>query len=599
MNPDLVFLKTEAGEEAMRVQTKVMQRNVRTVLILVDGHSNVAQLISKMANPRLTENALIDLERGGFIVRRDSPVPAKPITSNDSVQTQSTAEDQFPELSLLADNTQEIQIVQPEPPLTPTPLVTKPTLSLALPALTPSPPSLPPNEPRPQAKVTPERPALLERIKQCWEAHRLGREISVDFAAARQARMGWKQSLVLGGVASVAVLIFAALFFPLSVFLPDVEAVLSRSIGRQARVSEMTISFYPKPGILLHKVSISPEGKVGDAENPLTIQELLLEPVVTTLFSPVKEFRRAVVQGTVLSIDSLSILPAVSESLRNPVSSVRVKQLRFERTTLNVVGVPVANLEGEVDLVKEGVLGAIRLRSSDRSLAILVTPDKTRIDVELEGFGQRLPSGTLAIDSITAKGYFERGTLTLNSFDLRILDGLIQGSAVIQTAKEINVAGELILERINSGRLCTVFGIGELLSGDLGGQIRFSGRIHAWNEFFQSMSADGDFTMRRGSLRGIDLAEAVRRGAGASVQGGVTNFEQLSGKLRITPNISRFYNLTMNSGLLQSTGSVEIGEKQAISGRMDLQMRGSVNQTRVPIVLGGNLQSPTVQAGRR
>ena len=79
----------------------------------------------------------------------------------------------------------------------------------------------------------------------------------------------------------------------------------------------------------------------------------------------------------------------------------------------------------------------------------------------------------------------------------------------------------------------------------------------------------------------------------------MTNFEQLSGKLRITPNISRFYNLTMNSGLLQSTGSVEIGEKQAISGRMDLQMRGSVNQTRVPIVLGGNLQSPTVQAGRR
>lgn len=141
--------------------------------------------------------------------------------------------------------------------------------------------------------------------------------------------MGWKQSLVLGGVASVAVLIFAALFFPLSVFLPDVEAVLSRCIGRQARVSEMTISFYPKPGILLHKVSISPEGKVGDAENPLTIQELLLEPVVTTLFSPVKEFRRAVVQGTVLSIDSLSILPAVSENLRNPVSSVRVKQLRF------------------------------------------------------------------------------------------------------------------------------------------------------------------------------------------------------------------------------------------------------------------------------
>ena len=67
MDSNLIYVKTSAGENAIQQRTRVIQRNVRMVLILVDGQSTVADLTRKTGNPQLTENALAELEKGGFI----------------------------------------------------------------------------------------------------------------------------------------------------------------------------------------------------------------------------------------------------------------------------------------------------------------------------------------------------------------------------------------------------------------------------------------------------------------------------------------------------------------------------------------------------
>ena len=70
MDHDLIYAKTTSGEAAMLQRTRTMQRNVRMVLILVDSQSSVADLCLKTGNPQLTENALLELEKGGFIEPR-------------------------------------------------------------------------------------------------------------------------------------------------------------------------------------------------------------------------------------------------------------------------------------------------------------------------------------------------------------------------------------------------------------------------------------------------------------------------------------------------------------------------------------------------
>jgi len=131
--------------------------------------------------------------------------------------------------------------------------------------------------------------------------------------------------------------------------------------------------------------------------------------------------------------------------------------------------------------------------------------------------------------------------------------------------------------------------------GEVNGKMRFSAIADSWANIFSEIGADGEFTMHRGSIRGVDLTEAVRRASGTPVQGGTTLFEHLSGKIRLTPTGYQFPGLILNSGLMQSSGRIEVSKDLKVSGRMDLQMRGTVNQTRVPVTISGSLKAPEVQ----
>lgn len=71
MDENLVYSKTSAGEEAVRQRTRVVQRNLRMVLILVDGKTTAGELALKVGNPQLVEQSLRELEEDGFIAPAD------------------------------------------------------------------------------------------------------------------------------------------------------------------------------------------------------------------------------------------------------------------------------------------------------------------------------------------------------------------------------------------------------------------------------------------------------------------------------------------------------------------------------------------------
>ena len=57
MDSNLVFAKTPTGDEAVRQSTRVVQRNLRMVLVQVDGKMTVEDLTAKIGNPRLDQSA--------------------------------------------------------------------------------------------------------------------------------------------------------------------------------------------------------------------------------------------------------------------------------------------------------------------------------------------------------------------------------------------------------------------------------------------------------------------------------------------------------------------------------------------------------------
>jgi uncharacterized protein involved in outer membrane biogenesis len=227
-------------------------------------------------------------------------------------------------------------------------------------------------------------------------------------------------------------------------------------------------------------------------------------------------------------------------------------------------------------------------------------PAAAAIDLAVEAYTWRpAEESEFICDSLNFKGRLEKGTLTISGLEIRALDGLVQGDAVVHAdGAKPNLSGVVAFERINASRLSEVLGIGQKLEGTLRGNMRFLADSGEWSSILSAIDGEGDFRIQRGSLNGIDLAEAARRASGTPVQGGSTNFEQMSGKVRLERERYQFFDLDISSGLMRSSGRIDATRNGQLSGRLELRMRGSVNQTRTSVLVSGTLMAPVLQTGR-
>lgn len=425
-------------------------------------------------------------------------------------------------------------------------------------------------------------------------------------ARLRRGSSGMKKVLItLILLAALGAAVLTA-FPPLSVYVAEIESSMSISLGRPVKIGRLSASVYPHLGILLNNVVIDGEQGSADGAANIHIDKLWLEPDVRTLFSPRKDFRHVFVNGMRLVPETLTALPTMLQQTNGEASKFRINRLRFEQVMLDIPKLTLGDLQGQAELSDVAGLSALQLHTDDRKLRLTLKPDGQRIEFEADGAAMRIPAlAPVDFNSISVKGIWENGAMDVSAFDFRLFDGAIKGQAKVQLAQgrdkdteDIAVKGDLVFDHVDSSKLSAALGAGNLLAGELAGKASFSGAAMEWAGILPALTAEGSFMIERGGLNGVDLVEAARRTSDAPVLGGAMSFEQFSGKMRLTSARSRFYGLVMSSGRMHSVGSAEVAANQSLSGRMDLQIRGSVNQMRVPIALDGTLQSPSVRAVR-
>lgn len=632
MDPNLIYIKTTAGEDAIQQRTRVIQRNVRMVLILVDGQSSVADLSRKTGNPQLTENALAELERGGFIELKveqhdslweESKRVAQEIRSaaieKTHQPTTTEKKERYPDFKQSTPPAREVSELKSQPSVMPISMHSVfdtrdvADFSTSQFSIAPSEPLEPRDAYQPPERVGAVRkqqytakekknaqvskPSLVAQIKSLWaSADRDLSEESVELKPIirqSRSRAGWPVIVFLGLLGVVCLGLLAILLFPFQTYLPEVEAAFSRSIGRPVRIGAMHVDVYPVAGLILTDV------RAGVDKQQLLIGEMRLQPDLGSMFSSRKHFRKAVLKGMNLPLESIAGMPGMLSSLANEENPVGVGQIHFEKTDVSFGGLVLSGIEADVRLDPKGIMQSLDMRTPDRTLSIVAVPDAQGIDLTVEALAWRpFQDSKLVFDSAGFKAKLANGLLAMNRIELRLLDGVVQGAATIRADSKPNLSGEIRFERINASRLGDVLGIGKRFAGETAGKMTFAATSDAWSTIFLAVQGEGDFTILRGNISGIDLAEAVRRVSGTPVQGGMTSFEQLSGRVKLTSEKTQFSGLVINSGLMQSTGYLDVAKNRRLSGRFELQMKGSVNQTRVPVMIDGTLESPTVQARR-
>ncbi len=616
MDSDLIYFKTASGDGAMRQRTRVLQRNVRMVLILVDGHSTVGDLNAKTGNPQLTENALLELEKGGFIELRIEQDSIWAESKKVAQEIRAAAIEQISQFSLPAtkdfpptpppptpENRSFVHSVFPAPihsDMSVSQFSLAPKYSLGFPNNDfPAVPAQPVEKEGSKQQSTNSEalgPSFTEKIKALLSISSWKETDSVSIKPIRRGRrqkMGWPGMAISLIVGFFALAILALNFFPYDSYLPRVETAFTKVSGRPVKIGSMQVNVYPKPGLLLGNV------RIGKGRDEIRIAEMRLQPVFSTLMASKIIYRDVVLSGLILPAELIAGLPSVFSAAANPSSSAGVEHIRFEKAEVMFSGLGFSGMEGEAKLSVNGLFLSLSLQSADRSISLEAKPVAQRLDVTLEGFGWHPTQGSpFLFDSVNLNGSLENGAFTIRSMELRLFDGLIKGVAVLQANTKPTISGEIVFERVNASRLGDALGIGQQFTGETAGKLRFSTTANTWATIFNAIDADGEFTMHRGSIRGIDLAEAVRRVSRTPVQGGATVFEQLSGKIKLTPTNYQFMGLILSSGLMQSSGSIEVSKDLKLNGKMELQMRGTVNQSRVPISISGPLKIPVVQVGR-
>lgn len=606
----------------MLQRTRVVQRNIRMVLILVDGNATVTELCDKTGNAQITQNALLELENDGFIERRVERDSVWRYGRNAANGTKTATLEPASEFSTFGNRAESAPVASPLSRSEVTRIIPFPESRQSRPLLTPS--TLTPSTltPAPTAtasdygtvflpKAAPEssaalpadtphrKPSLFERLKVLAK-----HGPAEDLAKAKFRRRGgqrlylhWPMGLMLGLLVFSAMLALLVLFFPYARYLPEVEAALAQSTGRSASVGAMRVSVYPKPGLLLDSVRFGDEAD----SDAIQISALRLQPAIGTLLSPRVIFREAELSEISLSAETIAALRRMLQSAARQSATAGVLHVSVAKAELSFAGLGVGDMNGDFELSAEGLLQAISLHSADRKLSVQLKPTTTGVAVQFEGLGWRpAEESPYLFDSLDLKGEISGPDFVIDSVESRIFDGLVRGTTVLRGSGHPAMAGEISFERINVAKFGEALGIGRQFEGEAKGKLKFSASSDSWSALLSALQATGDFTIHRGSLGGIDLPEAVRRVSATPLTlGGRTRFEELSGAISLTPSAWRFSRLVLNAGLMQSSGQIEVSSDLKLRGRMDVQMRGRADHTAMPILLSGPLKSPLTQTAGR
>lgn len=542
MDSRLVFAKTPIGDEAVRQSTRVVQRNLRMVLVQVDGKLSAGELAVKIGNPRLVESALRELEEGGFIA---------PTLEAASVWEESQRQRQKPgQVSALS----QFSSFGPRSKTIPEYVAEE---SAASSFSTFGKPILPSD--RPSEAVEP-----LPRGK-------------------RTSLLQW---FLLGGCGLALALVLLVLFYPYQSLKPGIEAAASRLLQTPVHIGGLGVAVWPRPVLLLDRLSI---GEGGDS----TVEQVRIASPLALLGRPPHVLPNVEVVGASLVADRLTALPLWAVP---PTSGggLLIRRLHVERMTVSARDLSLPDLSGDILFKPDGNVEKATFETVDRSLRLAATPSAQGILLNIDGLTWKPAGGEVSFNALQAKGVLQRGKLLIHEFDSSFLGGVIKGSWLFDWSKALAMAGDVSLNRLDCRKLAAVFIPTLNLDGELAGSLRLRSSGQGWSALWRNVEAVLEAEVSRGNLHGLDLGEVARRGAGTVVRGGSTKFDRLQAHVTINPRLVSVRDIQMTAGMVTANGQVQAGRDGVLDGNLTVTMQTSVSTIRTPVRVSGELPEPSL-----
>lgn len=560
MDKNLVYVKTPIGDEAVRQSAHVVKRNLRMVLVQVDGKLSVAEMSSKIGNRQLVESALRELEAEGFIAPTLQAV------------------------SVWEEGVRKAQATTNAPP----------PLS-AFSAFDPG------QERQAEAGYSRAMAGNFSRFGQSNQTKIPATEsapkfISPVIAEKREFKkerkpLPWGKLIFIALIGSIFLGLATLVYYPYDNFRARLETSASQYLKVPVHISSVQLVFLPKPSFLLSGVSL---GSQGDA----SIETISLPPLAL-IGSGVPEIQRMEISGATISLDRLHDFSFLSSLASDTKPALVLGKIVINRLSLKAGALKLDDLNGELQLGGGGLLEKAEIQAVDRSIRMVATPSPAGLVLNIEGFGWKPYAGSsIAFESLQAKGLLQSGKLLIQNFDSTLLGGVIKGSWFLDWSQDLVMAGDATLARLDAKRTCAALAPKLALEGEIAGVIRLRGSGIDAASLWRNSESGIDLVMKNGILHGVDLGEAVRRGAGSSVRGGATKFDRLSGNLTIASSQLVGRAIQLDAGKVVANGQFSSSGENRIEANMVVTMNTAVSTLRSSVRVSGMLPDLLTVANR-
>ena len=544
MDMNLVFSKTPAGEEAVRETTRVVQRNLRMVLVQVDGKLSVGDLVAKMGNPSLVVSALKELEREGLIERLLEPRLSQAILGAPAVAMPAPNFSRFSEIPGEHSQMSRLDVHSSMFSSFGKPIM--PVVDLLPPV---------PEVREPEAADDHAAPAVRGRVR--------------------------KIALLLLAVL-VATSVGLVIFFD-TLFHERIEHSLQSALGQPVRLDKVGLSLLPVPQLWLEKVELG-------TRQPLLLAQAKVGSPLALLLNGGEALRQLRIEGGELAVDGW-FAQASAMRMFPALEKIELARVDFRAGDFLLPG-----MSGDMNFV-HGALQNVRFSTVDRTLLLELKPAAQGMYLNVEAFGWRPdPQAGFIFTSLQSKGLLQTGRLVLNELDAALLGGVLKGNLMLDWRDGISWAGDADVQRLNAQQLMALLAPAFRLEGEMSGLLRARAKGSAAKAVLDSLEASFAVEMGRGAFHGMDLGEAVRRGAVQGVHAGSTRFDQLRADLQVTPARVQLRQVHLTAGMLNARGDMAFSGLRA-EGNFLIEMKTSVARRKMPLSVSGSLPALEVQAG--
>ena len=383
------------------------------------------------------------------------------------------------------------------------------------------------------------------------------------------------------------VLIGLLQFINLSFLVSPIQKLASEAIGEQVLVHEVNVLLWPELHLNLNEVVIGSDLKNG----ALKIDSVYVAPTISSIFENVKVVELLKVSGVNLEQESAS---KVLQWTKNVSKSehLEINQITFNQVNLKILDLSLGPLDGEVVVDDQRRLTNISMVNLDQDLSIQLLPKGDGFNVSLTATHWPLPfNPKIVFEELKARGTVNATQLSLSQIEGGISGGNLNAMAIISWSEQWVATGNFSLSHASTSALLKVFASDADLEGKLNLKGNFVGTSKFSTKLADESEVNSDFEISNGKINGIDLERAVLSSGDKSLAGDATDFNKLTGVLKVKGGRFQYKKLLLQAPQLQAQGNLDIQPNQAVSGIVSASLAAQSRRLQARFDLTGKVNN--------